>query len=78
MARLTALLKEDPAYTFRDGVYFYLAESYLKALNNPLSPPEMKAQVRKDAIALYERLLAEFTTSEYLERAKKRLAELTR
>ncbi|HYN07880.1 MAG TPA: outer membrane protein assembly factor BamD [Vicinamibacterales bacterium] len=78
VARFTALLKDDPEYTFRDGAYFYLAETYLKALENPQTPAPMQEQIRKDAIALYEKLVAEFKTSEYLERANNRLAEFKR
>jgi outer membrane protein assembly factor BamD len=78
VARLTGLLKEDPEYTFRDGAYFYLAETYVKVLESEKTPEQMKDQLRKDAVANYEKIVAEFKTSEYLERAKKRLAEFTR
>lgn len=62
--RLTTLLKQDPAYTGRDGVYFYLGESLLK--------------VNREAEALpyFERLVAEFERSEHLEEARKRITEL--
>jgi hypothetical protein len=45
-------------------VYYYLAESYLK--------------LRRDAEALpyYERLVEEFTKSEFLDEARTRIAEL--
>jgi outer membrane protein assembly factor BamD len=61
--RFTALLREDPEYTGRDAVYFYLAESFVK--------------IRREAEALpyYERVL-EFEQSEYLEEARKRIEEL--
>ena len=63
--RLQGVLKEDPEFTHRDAVYFQLAEAYLKADN--------KAQ----AIPYYQRIVDEFTQSEFLEPAQKRLKELT-
>ena len=62
--RFKALLKDDPGYTARDSVYFYLAESLVK--------------VKKDAEALpyYEMLVQEFEKSDHLEDAKKRISEL--
>jgi outer membrane protein assembly factor BamD len=59
--RLTALLKQDPEYTARDGAYFYLAESYYKYNRSA------------EALPWYERLVAEFERSEYLDEAKKRI-----
>jgi outer membrane protein assembly factor BamD (BamD/ComL family) len=62
--RFRMVLKEDPEFSGRDEVYFYLAESL--------------ARTRKEAEAIpyLERLLAEFESSEHLEDAKKRLQEL--
>ena len=62
--RFKSVLKQDPEYTGRDQVYFHLAESYLK--------------IKRDAEALpyYERLVAEFQQSQYLEEARKRIAEI--
>jgi outer membrane protein assembly factor BamD len=62
--RFQALLKEDPNFTHRDELYYELAEVYLRSDN--------KAQ----AIPYYQRLIDEFTESEFLERAQKRLNEL--
>jgi outer membrane assembly lipoprotein YfiO len=76
LQRFQGILKDDPEYTFRDGVYYYLGETYLKAYQNALGP--VKEQLKNDALAHYEKLVAEFTTSEYLERAKKRIAEIKR
>jgi outer membrane protein assembly factor BamD len=76
LQRFQGILKEDPEYTYRDGVYYYMAETYLKAYNNALGP--VKEQLMKDALTYYEKLVAEFTKSEYHERAKKRIAELKR
>jgi outer membrane protein assembly factor BamD len=64
ISRFQEVLKEDPAYGGRDGVYFYLAES--------LARSDKKAE----AIPYLERLLAEFDRSEYLENARERLQEL--
>ena len=63
IARFQALLKEDPGYSSRDALYYYLGESLLK--------------VRRDAEALpyFDRLVKEFETSEYLEKARARLTE---
>lgn len=62
--RFKSLLAADPEYTYRDAVYFYLAESLLK-LNR-----------QAEALPYYERLVAEFDKSEYLEQARRRIAEL--
>lgn len=62
--RFREILKEDPGYSHRDDVYFYLAEIYARS--------DKKAE----AIPYYERLLAEFTASDHLEEARKRLGEL--
>ena len=64
ITRLENLLETDPQYTGRDGAYFYLAEAY--ARQNRL----------EDARAYYRRLLDEFAVSEYLDDARKRLANL--
>jgi outer membrane protein assembly factor BamD len=66
-ARLQGILKDDPNFTNRDAVYFELAELYLRTDNKT-----GKAQ----ALPYYQRIVDEFTTSEYLERAQKRLNEL--
>jgi outer membrane protein assembly factor BamD len=62
--RFQSVLKDDPEYTRRDAVYFHLGESFLK--------------IKREAEALpyYERVVGEFQQSEYLEEAKKRIAEL--
>jgi outer membrane protein assembly factor BamD len=62
--RFRGVLKEDPEFTQRDGVYFYLAESLARTDKKP------------EAIPLYERLLTEFGQSEHAEEARKRLDEL--
>ncbi|MBI4887890.1 MAG: outer membrane protein assembly factor BamD [Acidobacteria bacterium] len=62
--RFREVLRDDPAYTRRDAVYFYLAES--------LARSDKKAE----AVPYLERLLAEFDTSEYLAQARERLQTL--
>ncbi len=76
IARFMGILKEDPQYTFRDAVYYYLAESYIKVSLTALGPG--KDALVKDAVSYYEKLIAEFTNSDYLERAQRRLKELKR
>lgn len=64
VTRLEELLKVDPQYTGRDGVYFFLAEAYAK--QNRIA----------DARTYYQRLIDEFAVSEYLEDASNRLKTL--
>ncbi len=60
--RFQTILKNDPEYSRRDAVYFYLAEALL-AIKRPA-----------EALPYLDRLIVEFETSEYLEEARK-LAE---
>jgi outer membrane protein assembly factor BamD len=62
--RLQALLKQDPEFTRRDGVYFYLGESLIKQ------------NLQAAALPYFEKLVDEFQESEHLEEARKRIAEL--
>jgi len=62
--RFKQVLREDPAYPERDAVYYYLAESLLKA--------DKKAE----AVPYYDRLVKEFERSEYLDDARKKLETL--
>ena len=62
--RLQAVLKDDPQFTNRDGVYFYLGECYFISNQMPAALP------------WYDRIVKEFTKSEYLEKAKKRITEI--
>ena len=64
IARLSALLKDDPEYNGRDAVYFYLGESLLKTKR------------AAEALPYYEKLVREFDKSEYLDEARKRIADL--
>lgn len=62
--RFREVLTNNPAYSGRDAVYYHLAESLLVT------------DKRAEALPYYERLLSEFEESEYLERARRRVAEL--
>jgi outer membrane protein assembly factor BamD len=64
IARFRDVLEADPAYTGRDAVYYYLAESLVLT------------QQQAEALPYYERLLHEFEQSEYIPRAQERVAEL--
>ncbi|MDQ3212217.1 MAG: outer membrane protein assembly factor BamD [Acidobacteriota bacterium] len=62
--RFTALLKEDPQYSRRDAVYYYLADALIK----------MNRQA--EALPYLDRLVNEFEQSEYLEQARTLAATL--
>ena len=62
--RFKELLKQDPEFTNRDAVYFYLAESLVKGNH------------KAEALPYYEKLIEEFQQSEYLADANKRIVEL--
>jgi outer membrane protein assembly factor BamD len=62
--RFREVLRDDPDYTGRDSVYFYLAESLARTDKTP------------EAIPYFERLITEFPGSEHLEDAKTRLQAL--
>jgi outer membrane assembly lipoprotein YfiO len=62
--RFKPLLEKDPEFPGRDAVYFYLAESLHFGQNDA------------QALPYYDRLVKEFEKSEFLERAKRRIAEI--
>jgi len=62
--RFKQVLKTDPEYTRRDGVYFYLAQAFIRQG----SPAE--------ALPFLDKLEAEFEQSEFLEQARKLSATL--
>lgn len=62
--RFKGVLKQDPAYSNRDALYFHLADSLIK----------IKREA--EAVPYLEKLVEEFEQSEYLPEAQKRLAEL--
>lgn len=63
LARFVKVMDEDPGYTRKDALIFYLAETYSRILR----PAEAKA--------LYELLLKDYPKSKFVKDAKKRLAE---
>lgn len=62
--RFKSVLTGDPAYSRRDAVYFYLAESL------------MAVDRAAEALPYFDRLVKEFAESEFLARAQKRIEEL--
>ena len=62
--RWKALLKQDPAYSGRDVVYFFLGESLIKMGNAP------------EALPYFEMLVTEFEQSEHLQEARARIEQL--
>ena len=62
--RFKSLLKQDPEFTNRDAVYFYLAEALVKT------------NKKAEALPYYQKLVEEFRQSEYLTDANKRIVEL--
>jgi len=64
--RFKTLLTQDPGFSGRDRVYYFLGECLLNA----------KQLV--EALPYYNRLVTEFPQSKYLEDAKKRITEIKR
>lgn len=62
--RFRAILDEDPGYTRRDQVYFHLAGS-LAASNMDV-----------EALPMFERLVAEYPETEFLDEASDQIADL--
>jgi outer membrane protein assembly factor BamD len=64
IVRFKDVLQQDAAFSGRDAVYYYLADSYIKTQQQALALP------------LLERLVEEFEKSEFLVPAQKKIAEL--
>ena len=62
--RFRRVLKDDPAYTHRDALYYYLADALSKQKRDP------------EALPYLERLVQEFEQSEFLVLAQKRITEI--
>ena len=62
--RFKAILAADPQFSSRDALYFHLADSLVRI------------QRPAEALPYYEKLIAEFESSEYLPEATRRSAEL--
>jgi outer membrane protein assembly factor BamD len=62
--RFRDLLEQDPDFTRRDAVYYYLGEALVKN------------RQEAEALPVYEKLVSEFERSEYLPDAQRRITEL--
>ena len=62
--RLAGILKNDPEFTNRDGVYYHLAQIFLKANRSA------------EALPYLDKLVKEFEKSEYLEPAQKQIDQI--
>jgi outer membrane protein assembly factor BamD len=62
--RFKVLLDNDPQYTYRDAVYFYMAESLVKM------------NLQAAALPYYQKILDEFEKSDYLAGATRAIADL--
>ncbi len=64
LSRFRAVLKENPTYTNRDALYYYLADTYVMMGAAP------------EALPLLERLTKEFEKSDYLLRGQRLMARV--
>ena len=64
MERLGGIVKNDPEFTYRDGVYYHLAQIFLKA-GRPA-----------EALPYLDRLVKEFEKSEFLGPAQKQIDQI--
>jgi outer membrane protein assembly factor BamD len=64
LSRFRAVLKENPTYTNRDALYYYLADTYVRMGAAP------------EALPLLDRLAKEFEKSEYLLRGATLMAAI--
>jgi outer membrane protein assembly factor BamD len=71
--RFKEVLMQDPGFSGRDRVYFYLADSLARQY---LANPATQTDKRAEALPYFQRLLEEYPMSELVEDAQKRLQEL--
>jgi outer membrane protein assembly factor BamD len=64
ISRFRSVLKDNPTYTRRDALYWYLSDAYVRM---GLAP---------EAAPLLDRLVKEFEKSEFLTRAQRTLADI--
>jgi outer membrane protein assembly factor BamD len=64
IVRMRAVLKDNPGFARRDGLYYYLADTFVKMGLVPEAPP------------LLDKLAAEFKQSEFLEKGNKLMAAI--
>jgi outer membrane protein assembly factor BamD len=62
--RFITVIKDDPEFSGRDSLYFYLGESLIKMNRSA------------EALPYYEKLVSEFEQSDHLRDARKRIEEL--
>ena len=62
--RFNEILRDDPGYSRIDHVYYYLGETLFRA------------DRKGEAAPFFDRVVKEYTTSEFVEKAQKRLEEL--
>jgi outer membrane protein assembly factor BamD len=62
--RFVTVLKDDPQFSGRDSLYYYLGESLIKMNRSA------------EALPYYEKLIAEFEQSDHLRDARRRIEEL--
>ena len=63
--RFREVLRDDPGFSRIDAVYYHLAESFART------------DIKGEAVPLFDRVVKDYPTSEYHEKAQKRLLELT-
>ena len=64
IVRMRDVLKDNPGFSKRDGLYYYLADTYVKMGLVPEAPP------------LLDKLATEFKQSPFLEKGSKLMAEI--
>jgi len=64
ISRFMQVLADDPGYSKKDEVYFYLGEAYVKSAR------------KVEALPMYERLLSEYPKSKYAKKAEARVKQL--
>jgi outer membrane protein assembly factor BamD len=64
ISRFLQVLADDPGYTKKDEVYYFLGEAY------------MKADRKVEALPIYQRLLTEYPNSKYAKKAQERVKKL--
>ena len=64
LVRLRTILKDNPGFSKRDALYYYLSETYVKVNLQP------------EALPLLDKLVTDFPKSEYVGKARKLMADI--
>jgi outer membrane protein assembly factor BamD len=64
ISRFQGVLKDDPEFSHKDRVYYYLAEAYYRSGK------------QAEALPYYDKLVTEYQVSDFLDKARDRVAEL--